>query len=114
MPRIAPGATFSVLMREMSAKGLGAAAVVSDEGRALGIFTDGDLRRLVETGADLRALTAAEVMHRDPRTVRADALGVEAAELMEQHRVNSLLVVDADGRLAGALTINDLMRAKVI
>ena len=59
-------------------------------------------------------LTAAEVMHRDPRTVRADALGVEAAELMEQHRVNSLLVVDADGRLAGALTINDLMRAKVI
>ena len=114
VPRIAPGATFSVLMREMSAKGLGAAAVVSDEGRALGIFTDGDLRRLVETGADLRALTAAEVMHRDPRTVRADALGVEAAELMEQHRVNSLLVVDADGRLAGALTINDLMRAKVI
>jgi arabinose-5-phosphate isomerase len=114
VPRIAPSATFSALMREMSAKGLGAAAVVSDEGRALGIFTDGDLRRLVETGADLRALTAAEVMHRDPRTVRADALGVEAAELMEQHRVNSLLVVDADGRLTGALTINDLMRAKVI
>lgn len=114
VPRIAPSATFSLLMREMSAKGLGAAAVVSDDGRALGIFTDGDLRRLVETGADLRALTAAEVMHRDPRTVRADALGVEAAELMEQHRVNSLLVVDADGRLTGALTINDLMRAKVI
>lgn len=114
VPRIAPSATFSALMREMSAKGLGAAAVVSDDGRALGIFTDGDLRRLVETGADLRALTAAEVMHRDPRTVRADALGVEAAELMEQHRVNSLLVVDADGRLTGALTINDLMRAKVI
>ncbi|RZL97753.1 MAG: CBS domain-containing protein, partial [Variovorax sp.] len=114
VPRIPPTATFSALMREMSAKGLGAAAVVSDEGRALGIFTDGDLRRLVETGADLRALTAAEVMHRDPRTVRADALGVEAAELMEQHRVNSLLVVDVDGRLTGALTINDLMRAKVI
>jgi arabinose-5-phosphate isomerase len=114
VPRIAPSATFSALMREMSAKGLGAAAVVSDDGWALGIFTDGDLRRLVETGADLRALTAAEVMHRDPHTVRADALGVEAAELMEQHRVNSLLVVDADGRLTGALTINDLMRAKVI
>lgn len=114
VPRIPPTATFSALMREMSVKGLGAAAVVSDEGRALGIFTDGDLRRLVETGADLRALTAAEVMHRDPRTVRADALGVEAAELMEQHRVNSLLVVDVDGRLTGALTINDLMRAKVI
>jgi arabinose-5-phosphate isomerase len=114
VPRIAPSATFSALMREMSAKGLGAAAVVSPEGRALGIFTDGDLRRLVETGADLRALTAVEVMHPDPRTVRADALGVEAAELMEQHRVNSLLVVDAGGLLTGALTINDLMRAKVI
>jgi arabinose-5-phosphate isomerase len=114
VPRIAPSATVSALMREMSAKGLGAAAVVSPEGRALGIFTDGDLRRLVETGADLRALTAVEVMHPDPRTVRADALGVEAAELMEQHRVNSLLVVDAGGLLTGALTINDLMRAKVI
>jgi arabinose-5-phosphate isomerase len=114
VPRIAPSASFSDLMREMSIKGLGAAAIVSPDGRALGIFTDGDLRRLVETGADLRALTAAEVMHADPRTVRADALGVEAAELMEQHRINSLLVVDAQGRLGGAVTINDLMRAKVI
>jgi arabinose-5-phosphate isomerase len=114
VPRVAPTATFSDLMREMSSKGLGAAAVVDADGRALGIFTDGDLRRLIETGADLRALSAADVMHAGPRTVRADALGVEAAELMEQHRITSVLVVDAAQVLIGALSINDLMRAKVI
>ena len=114
VPRVAPEASFSELMREMSSKGLGATAVVDAEGRAIGIFTDGDLRRRVETGGDLRGLTAAEVMHRGPRTLRADALGVEAAELMEQHRITSVLVIDAAGLLIGALSINDLMRAKVI
>lgn len=114
VPRVTPDARMSVLMREMSSKGLGAAAVVDAEGRAIGVFTDGDLRRLIETGADLRALTAADVMHPGPRTIRAEALGVEAAELMEQSRITSVLVVDADGRLTGALSINDLMRAKVI
>jgi arabinose-5-phosphate isomerase len=114
VPRVAPTATLSELMREMSSKGLGATAVVDATGRAIGIFTDGDLRRKVETGADLRALTAADVMHSSPRTLRADALAVEAAELMEDHRITSVLVVDAAGLLIGALTINDLMRAKVI
>ena len=114
VPRVAPTASFTELMREMSSKGLGAAAVVDDEGRVLGIFTDGDLRRLIETGADLRSLSAADVMHRAPRTIRAEALGVEAAELMEHHRITSVLVVDAAQVLIGALSINDLMRAKVI
>jgi arabinose-5-phosphate isomerase len=114
VPRVGPGASLSEIMREMSSKGLGATAVVDPEGRAIGIFTDGDLRRQVETGADLRAMTAADVMHRGPRTLRADALAAEAAELMEQHRITSVLVVDAVGVLIGALSINDLMRAKVI
>ena len=114
LPRVAPTASFSELMREMSSKGLGSAAIIDVEGRPTGVFTDGDLRRLVETGADLRALSAADVMHHRPRTIRADALGVEAAEMMETHRINSLLVVDAGGILTGALGINDLMRAKVI
>jgi arabinose-5-phosphate isomerase len=114
VPRVAPGASLSDLMREMSAKGLGATAVVDPAGRAIGIFTDGDLRRQVETGADLRALTAGDVMHVGPRTLRAEALAAEAAELMEQHRITSVLVVDASGVLIGALSINDLMRAKVI
>jgi len=114
VPRVAPTATLSELMREMSSKGLGATAVVDAEGRAIGIFTDGDLRRQVETGGDLRGLTAVDVMHPGPRTLRADALAVEAAELMEEHRITSVLIVDPSGHLIGALTINDLMRAKVI
>ena len=79
-----------------------------------GVLTDGDLRRLVEKGMDLRGLTAREVMHPGPRTIRQDVLAVEAAELMEQHRITSVLVVDADGKLCGAVNSNDLMRAKVI
>ena len=114
VPRVAPSAALNALLREMTGKGLGFTAVVDAQDRPVGIFTDGDLRRLIEHGADLRTLTAAEVMHGSPRLVRADSLAVAAAEVMEQHRVTSVLVVDAAGRLVGALNSNDLMRAKVI
>ena len=114
IPQVGPEASFSELMREMSAKGLGASAVVDARQQVLGIFTDGDLRRLVEQGADLRSCRAAEVMHPSPRTVRAGSLAVEAVALMEQHRITSVLVLDDDGLLCGALNTNDLMRAKVI
>lgn len=114
VPRVLAGATFSELMREMSAKGLGATAVVSDDGTLIGIFTDGDLRRLVEQGTDLRAKTAADVMHVNPSTISAHALAVDAADLMEARRITSVLVVDETGRLCGAINSNDLMRAKVI
>ena len=114
VPQVLPESSFTALMREMSAKGLGASAVVDAGQRVLGIFTDGDLRRLVEKGVDLRHLTAADVMHADPRTLSADALAVEAVALMEQYRINSVLVVDKAGVLCGALNTNDLMRAKVI
>jgi arabinose-5-phosphate isomerase len=114
VPQVAPETSVSELMREMGAKGLGASAITDAEGRVLGIFTDGDLRRLIEKGVDLRGLTAREVMHSGPRTIRQDALAVEAAELMEKHRITSVLVVDADDKLCGAVNSNDLMRAKVI
>ena len=114
VPQVPPEADFSHLMREMTRKGLGASAIADAEGTLLGIFTDGDLRRLVETGRDLRALTARDVMHANPRAIRDDALAAEAAEAMEKHRVNVLLVLDAQERLTGALNSNDLMRAKVI
>ena len=114
VPRVAPGASFNELLREMTGKGLGFTAVADADGRPIGIFTDGDLRRLIERGADLRTLTAADVMHRSPRLVRADALAVDAAGVMEQHRITSVLVVDEAGQLVGALNSNDLMRAKVI
>jgi arabinose-5-phosphate isomerase len=114
VPRVGPEASFHALLREMTGKGLGFTAVVDGEGRAIGIFTDGDLRRLIERGADLRELAAHDVMHPSPRRVRADALAVEAADVMEEQRVTSVLVVDDADRLVGALNSNDLMRAKVI
>jgi len=114
VPSVTPGADFGELLREMTGKGLGFAAVVDDAARPIGIFTDGDLRRLIERGAELRGLVAGGVMHRGPQLVRAEALAVDAAEVMEQHRITSVLVVDESGRLVGALNSNDLMRAKVI
>lgn len=114
VPRVGPQASFSELMQEMSSKGLGATSVVDADGRVLGIFTDGDLRRLVEKGMDLRAMTAQQVMHPKPSTIASDALAVEAAELMEHRCITSVLVLDSEGRLCGALNSNDLMRAKVI
>ena len=114
VPRVAPDTGLVEMMREMTRKGLGATAVVEPDGRIAGIFTDGDLRRLIEEGADLRTLNAREVLHARPKTVRDDALAVEAADLMEQHRITSVLVVDESGALVGALNSNDLMRAKVI
>ena len=114
LPQVGPRASFSALMREMSAKGFGATAVVNEDQQVVGIFTDGDLRRLVEQGLDLREKTAADVMRTKPVTILQDALAVDAVELMESRRINSVLVVDRLGHLIGALTSNDLMRAKVI
>jgi arabinose-5-phosphate isomerase len=114
VPHVLADASFTDLMREMSQKGLGASAIVDEHHNILGIFTDGDLRRLIEKGVDLRALHAKEVMHANPRTVLHDALAVEAAELMEQFQITSVLVVNDSGALCGALNSNDLMRAKVI
>jgi arabinose-5-phosphate isomerase len=114
VPSVGLAASFSELMREMSVKGLGSSAVVNAQGQVLGIFTDGDLRRLVETGVDLRNLKAQDVMHVKPQTVPSDALAVEAVALMEQFSITSVLVVDVAGKLCGALSSNDLLRAKVI
>ena len=114
VPCVGPETSFAELMREMTHKGLGASAVVGADRRLLGVFTDGDLRRLVETGRDLRALTAREVMHAKPRTIGPGALAAMAAEQMELHRITVLLVTDEAGQLVGALNTNDLMRAKVI
>jgi len=114
VPSVRLQATFSEVMREMSAKGLGATAVVDATGAVRGIFTDGDLRRLIEKGADLRSCTAQEVMHPKPSTISRDALAVDAVELMEQRCITSVLVIDDAGALCGALNTNDLMRAKVI
>ncbi|MBH9577353.1 KpsF/GutQ family sugar-phosphate isomerase [Inhella proteolytica] len=114
LPTVAPNTPFTDMMKTMSAKTLGCAAVVDGSGVLQGIFTDGDLRRLIERGTDLRPLRAADVMHAKPRTLSAEALAVDAADLMEEARITVVLVVDEAGRLVGAVSSNDLLRAKVI
>jgi arabinose-5-phosphate isomerase len=114
LPAVRPEAGLTELMREMSQKGLGATAVTNKQGGILGIFTDGDLRRLVESGQDLRSISAADVMKPNPRTISVNALAAQAAQIMEEHRITSLLVVDDEKRLCGFINTNDLMRAKVI
>jgi arabinose-5-phosphate isomerase len=114
VPKVLADASFNDLMRQMSAKSVGASAIVNAQNHVIGIFTDGDLRRLIEKGVDLRTVIAADVMHAQPRTVREDALAVAAAELMELHSITSVLVVDASNQLSGIVHIGDLMRAKVI
>ena len=98
----------------MSRKGMGMTAIVREGTQVVGIFTDGDLRRILEKGGDLRILSVRQVMKPDPRCVQPGILAAEAAQIMEQHRISQLLVVDAEHRLVGALHMHDLMNAKVI
>lgn len=114
VPQVLAQDGFDRLMREISAKNMGASAVVDAAGRVLGIFTDGDLRRRIEDGTDLRAAKAADLMHPQPRTIGPDALAADAAQLMERHGITSVLVTDAAGTLVGMVHIRDLMVAKVI
>ena len=115
VPRIGPEASISEALAEMSRKRLGMTAVVDVDSRLLGMYTDGDLRRsLDDTKIDLRHTAIAVVMTRSPRTIDAVALAVEAAQLMETHKINALLVVDGDQRVVGALNIHDLLRARVV
>lgn len=114
VPRVPHTATLGEALMEMSRKRLGMTAVVDAEGRLAGLFTDGDLRRALDTGADVRGTGIADVMTRTPRTIGEDALAIEAAQLMEAHQINALLVVDGGHRLVGALNIHDLLRARVV
>ena len=114
VPRVADTATLGEALMEMSRKRLGMTAVVDGEGRLAGLFTDGDLRRALDTGADVRGTGIAEVMTGDPKAIGADDLAVEAARLMETHKINALLVLDDERRVVGALNIHDLLRARVV
>jgi arabinose-5-phosphate isomerase len=114
IPTVRPNVSLSTALLEITDKGIAMTAVVDDSGRAIGIFTDGDLRRLIETTQDFTRLSIADVMHANPRTIAPEQLAVDAVKVMEEFRINQLLVADADGILVGALHIHDLTRAKVI
>ena len=114
IPAVTAEVSLSSALLEITKKGMAMTAVVDNAYRAIGVFTDGDLRRLLESTQNFTKLSIADVMHANPRTIGPDQLAVDAVQLMEQFRINQLLVSDANGKLVGALHIHDLTRAKVI
>jgi arabinose-5-phosphate isomerase len=114
LPSVKPDETVRDALFQLTAKRMGMTAIVDEESRVKGIFTDGDLRRVLERDGDFRNLSIGSVMTPHPRTIGPDRLAVEAVELMERYRINQLLVVDEAGRLVGALNMHDLFSKKVI
>ena len=114
IPKVAPDAPLAEGLMEVTRKGLGMTAVVDDANRVLGVFTDGDLRRALDRAVDLHATRMEQVMTRNAKAVRPDTLAAEAVLLMETHRITSLVVVDPDDVLVGALNVHDLLRAGVV
>ena len=114
LPKVAADALMPLALLEMTRKGLGMTAVVDGEERVLGIITDGDLRRILEKSIDVRSTCVREVMTAGPRCIGPDQLAVVAVENMQSHNINGLLVVDAAGKLVGALNMLDLLRAGVV
>ncbi|MEW6513630.1 MAG: KpsF/GutQ family sugar-phosphate isomerase [Pseudomonadota bacterium] len=102
------------VLQAISRGGMGMTAVLDSNGKLLGIFTDGDLRRALEKLGDLRPIAVGDIMSQNPRTIGPERLAVEAVEMMERHKVNQLIVTDAAGQLVGALNMHDLFRAKVV
>ena len=114
VPAVAASVSLPEALLEMTRKGMGMTAIVDAERHPVGVFTDGDLRRLIEKVQDFTKIRIADVMHANPRRIGPDKLAVDAVAIMEEFRINQMLVVDADDRLVGALHIHDLTRAKVI
>jgi arabinose-5-phosphate isomerase len=114
LPKVGQDATLKAALFEMTQKGLGMTAVVDAAGKVAGLFTDGDLRRTLEHALDLQQAKIADVMTKNPRTIRADELAVAAVEKMETLKINGLLVVDEDNTLVGALNMHDLLKAGVV
>jgi len=115
IPAVGPHASLTEALMEMTRKHLGMTAVIDAERQLLGVFTDGDLRRaLDDEEVNLRGATVEALMTRGPKTITSDKLAIEAAQLMEKHQINALLVVDEQQRVVGALNIHDLLRARVV
>jgi arabinose-5-phosphate isomerase len=114
VPSVGVAATVTEALLQVTRGGMGMTVVLDDSGAVAGVFTDGDLRRAIDRLGDVRTVPVADVMSRHPRTISAGRLAAEAADLMETQRVNQLLVLDENGALVGALTMHDLMQAKVI
>ena len=113
-PQININASITDALLEITAKRMGMTVVTDDEDKVLGIFTDGDLRRLIEKNIQFQNISLKEAMTANPRTISPDLLAAEAVEMMERYRINQLVVVDHQSRLLGALNLHDLFAAQVI
>ena len=114
VPSIKDGELLSAALTEMTKKGLGLTAVVNEKKQPIGVFTDGDLRRIFAKGIFTHTVKINEVMHANPNTIHTNELAVEAVEMMEQKKINGLLVVDDAGKLVGAFNMHDLLKAKIV
>jgi len=114
LPRVGQDTLMSQALLEISRKGLGMTAIVDDEGRAIGVFTDGDLRRTLDQNLDVHTTAIGAVMTSHCKTVSPDILAAEALNIMDAGKINGLLVTDPDKRLVGALNMHDLLRAGVV
>ncbi|SEQ92593.1 arabinose-5-phosphate isomerase [Solimonas aquatica] len=114
LPRISPDTTLSATLLEMTRKGLGLAVIVDAQDRVQGVFTDGDLRRVLEQGLDVRSTRIEQVMTRGGKRIAAEHLAAEAVALMEKHKISALLVEDAQQHLQGVVHMHDLLRAGVV
>lgn len=114
IPLVPESASLREALLEMTGKGLGMTGVLDASGKLAGIYTDGDLRRTLNKEVDVYNARISDVMTRNPKTCRADQLAAEIVQLMEKHNINSLMVVDADQRVQGALNMGDLLRAGVV
>ncbi len=114
LPRVGPETRLDQALLEISRKGLGMTAIVDEQNRVIGVYTDGDLRRSLDQRIDIHETEVGQVMTHPCRTARPDMLAVEALKLMEDHRINALPVVDDAGRMIGALNMHDLLRAGVV
>jgi arabinose-5-phosphate isomerase len=113
VPSVRDDATFAAAVLEMSNKGMGMTAVLDHAGMVVGIFTDGDLRRALERGLDLKTTPLNSLMSKGPRTIDPHSLAADAVRIMETQRITALLVTDAERRLAGAIHMHDMLRAKI-
>ena len=113
IPLVTPGATVAEALYEITQKGLGMTTVCNPDGKLAGVFTDGDLRRVVEDRADLQATRVAEVMTESARTIPPDTLAAEAMSLMERHRISSLVAVNESKRILGVVTLLSLLQAGI-
>ena len=114
IPKVTESALLSDALIEMTQKGLGVTTIVNDNNEILGVFTDGDLRRTLDSKVDINTCLVKDIMTKNGKNIKANSLAASALALMEEHSINALVVVDEQEKLVGILNMHDLLRARVV